>query len=99
MEHLTKLCRKKCFTMNIKAGGTYSNNCKTYWILETCYSSQTGAPEVVAKCHRILKLVGASRDILRILHECFSCQQYIGTVSSLTSVAKWPAVLEACEKH
>ena len=91
MKQLTKLCRKKCLALNIKAGGAYSSDCKAYWILETCYNCQTGAPEVFAKCHRNLKLVGAARNILEILHECFSCQQYTGTVSSILelSAAYW----------
>jgi hypothetical protein len=90
--------------MNSKADGAYSNNCKTYWILETYYDCQTyistvaGAPEVVAKRHRTLKLVGAVRNILEVLQACFSCQQYIRTVRSLTSVARRPAVFETYEK-
>jgi hypothetical protein len=28
MQHLTTLCRKNCLAMNVKADGTYSNNCK-----------------------------------------------------------------------
>ena len=72
--------------------------------METCYICQTyiscieGAPEVVAKCHRNLKPVVAARNILEILRGCFSCQQYFSTVRSLTSVARRPAVLDACEK-
>jgi hypothetical protein len=30
MNHLTKLCTKKCLAMNIRADGAYSNDCKTY---------------------------------------------------------------------
>lgn len=105
MKHVTKLCRKNCLAMDIKADGAKSNDCKTYWILETCYICRTyiscieGAPEVAATCHRNLKLFGAARNILEILHGCFSCQQYARTVRSLTSVTRRPAVLDACEKH
>jgi hypothetical protein len=52
---------------------------------------------VVEKYHR--KLVRAVRNILEILQGCNSFQQYIRTVRSLTSIARRPAVLEACENH
>lgn len=70
-----------------------------YWNCQTYISTVAGVPEVVAKCHRILKFVEAARSILEILHGCFSCQQHVRTVRSLTSIARRPAVLEACEKH